>query len=602
MCGIVGFCGSKKKNSIEKLLRIIEHRGRDDRATYTAGRVHLGMNRLAIVDLRRGLYPIRYKHYILLYNGEIYNHEHLRLELSKKKIHAPTGCDAYVILPLFDLYGSAAFSQLEGMFALCIYDTRKKELTLARDKSGEKPLYFLQTKDTFAFASEVKALFSFMTRPKVRQASVSQYLSKGFVYGKETLVLGVKKLLASEYLVYNNRSGDVTVRTYWRPHITNITLHGAHDTKWYVKQAQLLIENSVKARMRSDVSVGCFISGGIDSALIARFASTMTSKLRTYSITFPRHHQNDESFFARFVADHLQTQHTEVMCTPKLIEPIFQNLGVFIDEPISDPAILPTLLLSQEARKSVKVVLTGEGADEVFAGYPRYLRQLAVEYVRKQKIAFGPLLFLLRAVVPHRFTQVSQELAWRYCAQRIWSQRERGLLNRQWDTNDTQIYYPHSRYPSPLLRMQLSDYRGYLSEQLFMKVDKSTMIYNLESRAPYVDTDIINFALSLPEEYKVRWLQGKYLLKLVSSAYFPPWFVWRPKHGFSVPLRDWFCLELKEYAQASIEDVQTFAPSVDIRYYETVVANHLARREDNADKIWNMMVLTAWLKNHKLFL
>lgn len=598
----MGFIGNKNKKFLNTLLDEIEHRGRDDRATYTDGRAHLGMNRLAIVDLRRGLYPIRYKHYILLYNGEIYNHEHLRFELSKKKIHAPSGCDAYVILPLFDLYGSAAFLRLEGMFALCIYDTKKKELTLARDKSGEKPLYFLQTKDTFAFASEVKALFSFMTHPKVRQASVSQYLSKGFVYGKETLVIGVKKLLASEYLVYNNRSGNVTVHTYWRLHITNITLRGMHDTKWYVKQARLLIENSVKTRMRSDVSVGCFISGGIDSALIARFASTMTSKLRTYSIAFPNQIWNDESFFARFAARHLNTQHTEVLCTPQSIRPIFEKIGDLIDEPISDPAILPTLLLSQEARKSVKVVLTGEGADEVFAGYPRYIRQLAVEYVKNRRAAFDPFLTLLRTFAPHRFTQVSQELEVRYKAQRIWSETERGLLNQKWNVSDSQIYYSNRQCPDTLLRMQISDYRGYLSEQLFMKADKSTMAYNLESRAPYVDTDILNFAFGLPFEYKVKWLQSKYLLKRVASLYFPWWFVWRPKHGFSVPLKHWFSDELKEFAILSVENIRQHAPSVDVDYYDSVVRDHIARRKDNADKIWNMYILGSWLKRHKLFL
>lgn len=599
MCGIVGFVGSEKERMLIKQLDLIEHRGRDDRATYTRGRVHMGMNRLAIIDLRKSLYPIRYKHYVLLYNGEIYNHELLRIELGKKGIYPPRGCDAYVILPLYDLLGTPAFARLEGMFAISIYDTKKQEVILVRDKSGEKPLYYTKTANKFAFSSEIKALFPFISRPNVQQKSVGQYLAKGYVYGKETLLSEVNKVLASECVVYHISTTALRTLSYWKPQIL-IGKTKKNDVSERVQKLQALLEAAVVSRMLSDVPVGCFISGGIDSSLLAYYASRVAPMLRTYSITFPGYVRNDESFFIRYVARSLNTVHTEVRCTAKSVRPLFENLGKFIDEPIADPAILPTLLLSQEARKSVKVVLTGEGADEVFAGYPRYVRQKGIEFVRKNSMIFGPLLMFARIFAPHHFTQASQPLEQRYAAQRIWSEQERFMLNPNWNTPESQIYFSARQFPDPLARMQISDYRGYLSEQLFMKADKSTMAYNLESRAPYVDASLMNFAFNLPSDYKIKWLQGKYLLKKAALAYFPPWFVWRPKHGFSVPLRDWFCDELKDVALLSVEDVRTLAPSVNVNYYKTVVEDHVSRRQDNADKIWSVVVLCSWLSKHAL--
>lgn len=602
MCGIVGFVGNKNAKLLNTLLDEIEHRGRDDRAEYFSGRVHMGMNRLAIVDLRKGIYPIRYKQYILLYNGEIYNHEALREQLAQKNIYLPLGCDAYVILPLFDLYKDKAFALLEGMFALSIYDTKRKELVLARDKSGEKPLYYAQTNDIFAYASETRALIPLLPHSHVRDTSMKQYLSKGYVFGRETILDPINKVLPSECLVYSQKQKTFQARRYWKPKILRSGKEPDQKDHRYVQTLQSLVEASVKSRMLSDVAVGCFLSGGIDSALVAHFASKIASGLRTYSVAFPGFVRNDEAYFARFAARTLGTNHTEVICTPKSLYQIFSTLGDLIDEPISDPAILPTLLLSQEARKSVKVVLTGEGADEVFAGYPRYMRQLIIEQVRSQKMLMSPLLFGLRMLLPHRFTQVAQSLEARYAVQRIWSQGERRLLNSSWGESDTQIYYSSGSLPDPLLRMQLSDYRGYLSEQLFMKADKSTMAFNLESRAPYVDTDIMNFAFTLPGQDKAPWFQGKYLLKRVASLYFPWWFVWRPKHGFSVPLREWFCDELKSFALESVANIQKYAPSINHAFYASMVDDHLHRRSDNADKIWSMLVMGFWLKRHSLII
>ncbi len=594
MCGIVGFFGKKNKKLLVQMLEAIEHRGRDERAIYVDQQTHMGMNRLAIVDMRRGLYPVRYKQYVLLYNGEIYNHLDLRNALKRRNIALPDGLDAYVILPLYDLYGAAAFSMLEGMFALSIYDTKRQVLILARDKSGEKPLYYIQTDDVFAFSSEMKALLPFVDRPKIRPHSLAQYMSKGYIYGHETLVKRIKKVLASEYLIYNKRYRVAKRDTYWNP---PFVVSKSEKTN-YRQHLRVLLERSVHARMLADVPVGCFISGGIDSALIAYFASQYSPNLRTYSVSFPGYARNDESLFARYAAKMLGTHHTEVLCTAESIRPFLDNLGSYIDEPVSDPAILPTLLLSKEARKSVKVVLTGEGADELFGGYTRYVRQMVIEYVRNRMTIFGPALLLARATAPHRFQQVYQTLEQRYCTQRIWTQAERRKLFTGQDAHDRQIYFP--RVSDFLLRMQLSDYRGYLSEQLFMKADKSTMAYNLESRAPYVDTDIINFALNLSDSQKVKWLQGKYLLKQVASKYFPWWFVWRPKHGFSVPLRDWLSGELSEYARMSVEYINEYAPALHTKYYASIVDDHIARRADHADKIWNMLILGAWLQRRNI--
>jgi len=600
MCGIVGFTGKKNLSKLSSLLVRIEHRGRDGRAMFYDRGIHLGMNRLAIIDLSPNLYPMKYKQYRLIFNGEIYNYQDLKQELIHQGISFSTTSDAEVILPLFALYGLKAFDKLEGMFAICIYDRVRRRIILARDKSGEKPLYYMQGASGFVFASEMKVLLSFDTKKrKLNRGRLPQYLTQGFIYAPDTLVREIKKIPPSSYVMYDIRRKTLTGKEYWEP-VRHFTFLKNTEEGHVVDYLDALLRDSVRLRLLADVPVGCFLSGGVDSSLVTLFAAQQKRNMHTFSVSFPGYARDDESHYASRVAKQLGTNHTVVRCTPQRVYELFKNIGMLIDEPIVDPAFLPTLLMAEEARKHVKVVLTGEGADELFGGYSRYMKQLVGESIRR-KFPFMPHL---SATIPiHQFQALSKTLQERYSAQGIWNTQSlirllKGKVTMLFKHRYLQTYAASN----PLLSMQLADYRGYMAEQLLMKIDKSTMAKNLESRAPYLDSRIISFAFGLPPSEKIRLTRGKYILKKVAERYFPQSFVWRSKHGFDVPLDDWFRKDLREFVYQSADLVSTYNELFITGYYEQIVSDHMKGTSNNADKIWSMIVLTDWLTRHHIFI
>jgi asparagine synthase (glutamine-hydrolysing) len=600
MCGIIGFSSNKNKKYLNVGLDSISHRGFDDRGKYVDKDFCLGMNRLAILDLVQGLYPIQYKHFVLVYNGEIYNYQYLRKKLENRKIIFYTKTDAEIILPLFDIYGEKALSMLEGMFSICIYDAKNKVLFLSRDKFGEKPLYYSFQNNIFAFASEIKALLALpFIQKNINRNTISEYLSQGYVGGKNTLVENIYKLKPSEYLTYYLNKRKYTVKNYWKIKIEDKQTYGSLDGA--VAKADYLIKASVEKRLIADVPVGCFLSGGIDSSLITYYASQINPQINTFSVSFPYSFRYDESFFAKYIAKHLGTKHHEIICSKKMVKEVINNIGKYIDEPVSDPAFIPTLIMSNEARKKVKVVLTGEGADELFAGYHRYLRQMLVEYASNSDILKILLKIFQKTLFPKRFKNLFYPLSIRYHTQQIWTDEEiRNLFpNIKIKKGINGII---NNFNNKLTVMQLADVRGYLAEQLLMKVDKSTMANNLESRAPYLDSEIVNFAFSLPDNYKIHNFQSKHIIRKLAQKYYPAWFAYRPKHGFSLPLGNWFRNELKKEIIMSIIDIKKYAPSIDINIYKKVIDDHMEGKTDNTDKIWSVFVLGSWLNYHKLIL
>lgn len=599
MCGIAGFTGKKNLRKLSRMLAILEHRGRDGRTLFYGGHVHLGMNRLAIIDLTRDLYPMRYKHYVLVFNGEIYNYRELKKHLRVHGVVFTTTSDAEVILPLFHRYGSKAFAMLEGMFAISLYDTKKKQILLVRDKSGEKPLYYAHSPSGLMFASEIKVLLSVESgRKTIDYSGLSQYLRQGFVFSPDTLVRTVQKVPPSNCLTYDVATNRMRVTAYWSPRtlsMSGIPVRGSTDV------LEALLRQSVRSRLVSDVPVGCFLSGGVDSSLVTYFASQEKQHIRTYSVAFPGLESYDESKFASFIAKRLKTRHTVVDCTADRVRTFFDHIGTLIDEPIIDPAVLPTLLMAREARKRVKVILTGEGADELFGGYDRYRKQLSAERFRRYGKRVPFLLPLLSHVPVRRVQSVSRDLAARYSAQHAWNDTELSHLLLL-----APLPFPRHRYleayttTNPFLAMQLTDFRGYMAEQLLMKIDKSTMAHNLEARAPYLDTNIIDFAFSLEHKDKLRDVHGKYILKKLAERYFPKSFVWRAKHGFDIPLREWFRKELRDYVMQSIDDVVAYKDIFNIKYYTHIVDEHESGQSDHSAKIWSMVVLMNWMKTHDI--
>jgi asparagine synthase (glutamine-hydrolysing) len=599
MCGITGFTGKKDLKLLDNMLENIEHRGRDERCAVHTGQVNLGMNRLAILDLQQDIYPFYYKHYTLVFNGEIYNFAKFKKKLAKQGIKFSTNSDAEIILPLYNQYGSQAFEMLEGMFAIAIVDSEKQELILARDKSGEKPLYFYQNQQSLAFSSEIKNLIGLLkSKPTISRPELEQYLREGSLVETKTLVKNIQKLPPGSCGVWSLKQNTLVIDPYWQPQYrqpTNLPVDKAVD------QLESLLAEAVSSRLMADVPVGSFMSGGVDSTLLTYFAKQSIPDLKTYSVSFPGY-KDDESRFSHLAAEHLQTNHTEVICTPEKVRPIIENIGHYVDEPIVDTAVLPTFLMVQEARKAVKVTLSGEGADELFGGYDRYYKYLKAKQLAS--LLPEPIWKKLAQVVPGRFrdkfNRATIPLSQSYSSQNIWTPEELGqlLVNSR--------YQPQAKYPTdklfreqPLKAMQLTDYRHYLAEQLLMKVDKFSMIHNLESRAPYLDTKLVNFALSLPDKYKHQPVGSKYLLRKLAERYLPKEISWRAKHGFVVPLDNWFRSELRDVVENMTEQLSKLPKVFNLKYLQQIKEEHLAGQKQHRDKIWSLVVLSKWLEKHQ---
>lgn len=597
MCGIIGFSGSIQKAKLIKSLSTISHRGYDDQVTTYNSGWNLGMVRLAINDLSKGHYPMKYKQFQLIFNGEIYNYPQLKSTLVKAGFSFKTTCDAEVILPLFDLLGTKTFSLLEGMFAIAIVNTQTGELILARDKSGEKPLYYANEK-SFIFSSELKAIISVHPRNVLNQNALGAYLHNGAVYGNTTLISGVYRVQAAHYLKYNPKDKSCVTKPYW-----SISYSPSQLSNEKLKEKfENLLQKSLKARLLSDVPIGTFLSGGVDSSLITALASKHISNLHTFSVSFPESTGSNESKYAKIVSNHLGTKHTEVICTSQSLRPIIEKAGKIVDEPIVDPAILPTFLMTQAARKKVKVALTGEGADELFGGYYRYNKYLLAKSLQ-QLIPFISLLKNSKSLIPKRFQRGLEDISMSYSPQNVWTEQELSLLLQiQTDipgavNQDNCKLFSHH----PLMGLKVTDFTGYLSEQLLMKVDKIAMQNNLEARAPFLDSNIISLALSLSKDQTFSGNHNKIMLRKIAEKYLPSEIVWREKHGFDVPLNDWFRNEYKDLLSESIhflisEHNHIFSQKT----LKIILEEHLNHVSDHSNKLWSLLVLAQWIDTYDI--
>lgn len=585
MCGIVGFSGDKNFKELDNLLAGIEHRGRDERVMKYVGGMNIGMNRLSINDLKIGLFPFKYKKYTLIFNGEIYNYKELKEILSKKNIELKSGCDAEVILPLYDLYGFDFLKYIEGMFAICIVDEKKNIVFLARDRMGEKPMYYSIQDKELIFGSELKIFNGGIA--KIKKEVLAEYFYNGFVSNGKTLIEGINKVPLSHYLIYDLESKETRLQKYW-----SLEIKKSNDTEdKLVDNLSNFLKISVEKRLLADVEVGSFLSGGIDSSLITYFASQKIKNMPVFSVTFPGFNDHDELKYSIEVSKKLNLKQEIVECGSVQTREVIMNLGNLVDEPIVDPALIPTFLLAQRARKSVKVVLTGEGADELFCGYKRYDKELKINKIR-QCLKWARQV---KGVVPDRYKKLFVDLGSYYSTQKIWNSGEIEHLIGEKYLVKNDLFLRNIFKNDLLLGMQIKDLNGYLPENLFMKVDKMTMQNNLEARAPFVDEKIVEFALGLDQRYKVRNGQGKYILKKMAEKYFDKEFVWREKHGLSLPLKEWFLTDLKDIVFDSLKLSEKYSDLVNIDFYKEVVDEHMKKNIDNSDKIWSMIVLLSWI-------
>ena len=549
MCGITGFYGTAGKpadrDAVLRMRDALAHRGPDDEGEYFDGPLGFGFRRLSILDLENGHQPMSSPDgsVTIVFNGEIYNHNEIRRELISKGAEFKTRSDTETILSLYFREGLAAFARLDGMFAVAIWDKRTRGFILARDGLGIKPLYYSFDGQELRFSSEVRSLLASGLATTLDHSAVLDYLAFGKVHAPRTIFRDILKLPAGHTLSLDEKG--LSLKAFWkvprrRPQAT--TVDEAVDA------LDAVLSKSVKDSMLSDVPVGCFLSGGVDSSLVAAYmARHSPGKVETFSVGFDGAGAGvDESAYARQASAHLGTRHHELRLDAGILGRLEDSIGL-LDEPIADSAILPTFLLAKEARKTVKVVLTGEGADELFGGYNRY----KAAWVNQKLRALPAWGRSLAAPLARRLGKgaVFQHLP--YASAREWALATASAQQHELRSILHPDFWESSRQCDPMEWIKdfgdmaelddalAFDLRTVMADSLLMKVDKSAMRASLEARVPFLNKAVVEHALGVPPSLKIRRFKGKYLLRLVAQRYLPKDLVWRKKHGFVVPWESW---------------------------------------------------------------
>lgn len=624
MCGISGsvwFDPAKgvSPETLGRMANALQHRGPDDARDYftesaSAG-VAFGFRRLAIIDLDTGQQPVSNddNSVVVMLNGEIYNYLELRQTLESKGYTFQSSGDSEVVVHMYSEYGTDCFSKLNGMFAISIWDARKNQLVLARDRLGQKPLFYWPEEQRLSFASELKALFEIPDCPRAINAhALHEYLIYQYVPYPRCIVDGLRKLSPGHFLVFDKNG--VSESRYWElePHEADISGHDASEALWSA------LEDSVKLRMQSDVPLGAFLSGGVDSSLIvALMQRNSTAPIKTYSIGFPVA-EYDETSYARTVANHLGTDHHEFQVTPSAAE-ILPKLIWHYDEPLADSSAIPTWYVSQMTRQQVTVALSGDGGDELFAGYPRYQ---AVELARK--IAKWPgLTWLLgsscwkllpgssryksrlrrlkRFIGPLRKGTIARYLNWINVfpiegSGGIFTDDFSDAIHSHDITESFANQFNRFRDRDPITAISLADLHTYLPGDLMTKVDIASMGNSLEVRQPFLDHRVVELAARLPVSLKFTKGKGKRILDNTFGDLLPDEIWNRPKMGFGVPMDHWLKSELKEMLYDTLlsgnPGIWRFIRREAI---EEMAKNHQSGRRDNSQKLWSLLVLQNWM-------
>lgn len=600
MCGIYGIVSAaplRHPEVVDLMGEALRHRGPDGRATFNQPQARIGTERLRIIDLHeRADQPFASPddRVWLEANGEIYNAAELRARYADFPYRSHS--DVETILPLYLEHGPKAVEQLDGMFGLAIWDQRTRTLLLARDRAGEKPLFYTRVQGEVLFASELQCL---LEHPDVSRdldrVAIDEYLTLGYIPEPRTPFAAVRRVPAGTYMLFDEH-GEEMVR-YWDPSSFRIV---PIDPAEAVRETQRLIEEAVRKQVMSDVPVGVFISGGLDSSILATLASRTigVDKVHTFSAQFAEE-SYDESGDAAVLAKQMRTKHVPVRTDEETLTEALRNVTARVAEPLADPAILPTFLLARTAREHVKVILSGEGADELFGGYPTYLgHKIAPKYDALPSLVRGGVKKLAFALPPSGKKVTLEYLLKRFVtdAERPWSERHL----RWFGTGLTANALPdvETAGDDPLIGAMLLDYRGYLRDNLLVKVDRATMLSSVEARAPYLDRDVTKFALSLPPELRVRRLTTKWVLKKAAEKWLPRDVIYRRKRGLSVPVANWINKGLRAEVDRLLDPERLHRQDlIDPQRVAALLAEHRANRANHAKPLWAVVMLQYWLEN-----
>lgn len=610
MCGIYGSTLVYSEKEVKEKLSRTSFRGPDQMGLNFYNRyktnISFGHNRLSIIDLDpRSNQPLSYQDKIeIVFNGEIYNFQDIKSVLIKKGYFFKTSSDTEVICAAYLEYGEKCVEKFNGMFAFVIYDKLNNILFGARDRLGQKPFYYYHNGTEFEFASQISSIQLHHTNLSICENAISSYLTWGSIPEPLSIFNEVKKLLPGHKFKFQINTGDLKIQKYWDiDYGGDNRFEGSYDDA--KSELKKLLLDAVKIRMFADVPVGVFLSGGVDSSLIAAMASnSMDSDVKTFSVKF-NSKGFDESIYAQKVADHLRTNHNIIECNYNEGLDLIDNFSYYYDEPFADSSAIPSMLLAKHTKKQVTVAISGDAGDENFLGYHRY------NWIRQGSQFMNipyPLRLLLSKITNlapnYRLKIIANYMSYKsindvFLDSKMNKSSHRIKKNHDPEKVDELKYLLHNN-KNLLERASDFDIKTYLNWDINTKVDRATMAYSLEARSPLMDYRIVDFARSLPTEFKFKGGNQKRILKDVLYEYVPKEIFDRPKAGFSIPFRLWFKNELKDFvlselSPTSLDNIPLIKPS----FVSKKINEHMTGKANNYPLIWRLLILKQWLNKNR---
>jgi asparagine synthase (glutamine-hydrolysing) len=616
LCGIAGFTSKTwDPDPVRKATATLIHRGPDEQEVFRSKFCSMGATRLKIIDLDSGDQPLVAEDTTLVFNGEIYNHQELRTELKNLGHRFRSNCDTETVLHAFLEWDTGCFSRLRGMFAVALWTESTRRMVLARDRMGIKPLYISRLGEDLLFGSELKAIF---VHPEVERrlslAGLDCYLSLNYVPCPWTLVDGIEKLPPGRWLEW--RDGKICSQSYWR-----LPVGGSR--QWTLDSSQqeldFLLQQSTREHLISDVPLGLWLSGGIDSSTILHYASKSSSRIKTFSISF-QGRTFDESSYIRQVVNKYGTEHEELDLNPNAdLQGAIEEFAYYSDEPNADAGALPVWFLSKMCKRTITVALSGEGADELFGGYLTYRANQLASHMRR--LPSSAVRFALDVV--HRWPVSDDKISFEYKLKRFlqgsllapW--RAHVYWNGTFSDEEKQALCQNSlggslneilgdlseKFPSEdkLKPYLWFDQKYYLPDDILAKVDRMSMAHSVEVRPPFLDHRIVEFAASLPEAFKIRGSCQKLILRELMRGKLPPAILRRKKIGFDIPVHDWLRGPLRSMlVDTLLAGVSAYPDLFRRRVIDLYLSSHLKRRANFGYHLWGLLVLFLWMKKWRV--
>jgi len=596
MCGIAGFIGNDNRK-IVSMLDSINHRGPDDTGIFTDDKITLGHVRLSILDLSfHGHQPMEFDNLVIVFNGEVYNFKEIRESLKEYDFYSNS--DTEVVLKAFHKWGVKAVDRFIGMFAFCIYDKKEKKLFLFRDRVGVKPLYYYFDGKNFAFSSEVRALKKYKNKLEIEKDALCEYFQYGYIFDEISIYKNVKKVKPGHFLEVDLDKLDIKEKEYW-----SILLFFENQfnksEKQLIDELEELLVDAFSLRMVSDVKVGVFLSGGVDSSIVAAILQKHVGDINTFTIGFKENKYNEASF-AKAVGEHIGSNHIEKYLSVDEAREILNFFSKIYDEPFGDSSGIPTFLVSRLAKENgVKVVLSADGGDEIFCGYRRY-NEIAKRYNILNKLPFKKIFsyflilndykikhlkLLLRASSFEEFYNLMVKSAKSFDIKELLGCDKNYLIN----------WFKIGEKLDLMQDMMLWDFYRYLPDDILVKVDRATMANSIEGREPMLDHRIIEFMTQVPFEYKYKNGENKYLLKKVLERYLPKKLIYRPKQGFGIPVYEWFSKDLLNLFERYFKEDDEF---INMKYARFLLNRVKQKKVVNINTLWFILEYKMWKKEY----